>query len=168
MTTTDHNQTYNLSIYVNNRPGVLARIAQTFSRRGFNIESLVVSAAADGNFSRMTITAQGDRAGLEQVIQQCHKLVDVIACNEHFDADVVARELALVKVAADPDKRTELLQIADHFAAKTVDMTERSMIFQLTGSAKKIDAMVELLRKFKIIELVRTGKVLMARGEKLT
>jgi acetolactate synthase-1/3 small subunit len=166
--TTEQNQTYNLSIYVNNRPGVLARVAQTFSRRGFNIESLVVSAASDGNFSRMTITAKGDRASLEQVIQQCNKLVDVIACNEHLDAEVVARELALVKVAADPDKRAELLQIADHFAAKTADMTEHSMIFQLTGSAKKIDAMVELLRKFKIVELVRTGKVLMARGEKRT
>lgn len=165
--TTD-NKTHNLSIYVNNRPGVLARIAQTFSRRGFNIESLVVSPAADGHFSRMTITAKGEREALEQVIQQCTKLVDVIECNEHFDEDVVARELTLVKVRADAENRTALLQIADHFNAKTADMSEGAMIFQITGSSGKTDAMVDLLRKYGIIELVRTGKVLMARGEKST
>ena len=159
---------HNLSIYVANRPGALARIAQTFSRRGFNIESLVVSPGATGDFSRMTITAKGDKAGLEQVIMQCSKLVDVLACREHTDEEVVARELALVKVAVDSHQRGEVLQIADHFRAKTVDLSENSIVLEATGSSEKLDAMVDLLRKYKIIELVRTGKVIMARGERET
>jgi acetolactate synthase I/III small subunit len=160
---------HNLSIYVANRPGALARIAQTFSRRGFNIESLVVSAAGtNGDFSRMTITAKGDEAGLEQVIMQCSKLVDVLACREHTDEEVVMREMALVKLAVEPSHRSEVLQIAEHFRAKTVDLTEKSMILEATGSSEKLDAMVDLLRKFKIVELVRTGKVIMARGERET
>ena len=159
---------HNLSIYVANRPGALARIAQTFSRRGFNIESLVVSAGATGDFSRMTITAKGDEAWLEQVIMQCSKLVDVLACREHTDEEVVAREMALVKVAAEPAQRSEVLQIADHFRAKTVDLSENSIVLEATGSSEKLDAMVDLMRKYKIIELVRTGKVIMARGERET
>ena len=160
---------HNLSIYVANRPGALARIAQTFSRRGFNIESLVVSAAGtNGDFSRMTITAKGDEAGLEQVIMQCYKLVDVLACREHTDEEVVMREMALVKLAVESSQRSEVLQIADHFRAKSVDLTEKSMILEATGSSEKLDAMVDLLRKFKIVELVRTGKVIMARGERET
>ncbi|MDY0146099.1 MAG: acetolactate synthase small subunit [Candidatus Hydrogenedentes bacterium] len=157
--------TYNLSIFVANRPGALVRIAQAFSRRGFNIESLVVSPGTTADFSRMTITAKGDRAGLEQIIMQCSKLVDVMACREHSDEEVVARELALVKVAVDSGQRGDVLQIADHFRAKTVDLTETSMVLEATGGSQKLDAMVELLRKFKIVELVRTGKVIMARGE---
>ena len=160
--------TYNLSIYVANRPGALARIAQTFSRRGFNIESLVVSPGATGDFSRMTITAKGDKAGLEQIIMQCSKLVDVLACREHTDEEVVARELALVKVAVDSSQRGEVLQIADHFRAKTVDLSDKSIVLEATGSSEKLDAMVDLLRKFKIIEIVRTGKVIVARGERET
>jgi acetolactate synthase-1/3 small subunit len=159
---------HNLSIYVANRPGALARIAQTFSRRGFNIESLVVSPGASGDFSRMTITAKGDAAGLEQIIMQCSKLVDVLACREHSDEEVVAREMALVKVAAEPSQRGEILQIADHFRAKTVDLSDKSIVLEATGSSEKLDAMVDLLRKYKIIELVRTGKVIMARGERET
>ena len=162
------NPAHNLSIYVANRPGALARIAQTFSRRGFNIESLVVSPGATGDFSRMTITAKGDKAGLEQIIMQCSKLVDVLACREHTDEEVVARELALVKVAVDSHQRGEVLQIADHFRAKTVDLSEKSIVLEATGSSEKLDAMVDLLRKYKIIELVRTGKVIMARGERET
>ena len=160
--------THNLSIYVANRPGALVRIAQAFSRRGFNIESLVVSPGATGDFSRMTITAKGDKANLEQIIMQCSKLVDVLACREHTDQEVVARELGLVKVAADAAQRGEVLQIADHFHAKTVDLADKSIVLEATGSSEKLDAMVDLLRKFKIIELVRTGKVIMARGERET
>ena len=160
--------THNLSIYVANRPGALVRIAQAFSRRGFNIESLVVSPGATGDFSRMTITAKGDRAGLEQIIMQCSKLVDVLACREHTDEEVVAREMALAKVAVDSSQRSEVLQIADHFRAKTVDLSEHSIVLEATGSSEKLDAMVDLLRKFKIIELVRTGKVIIARGERVT
>ena len=106
-------RTHNLSIYVANRPGALARIAQTFSRRGFNIESLVVSPGKTAELSRMTITVKGEEAGLEQVIQQCSKLVDVVACREHDDAEVVSRELALVKIRVEAPRRAEVLQIAE-------------------------------------------------------
>ena len=162
------NGTHILSLYVANRPGTLARIAQTFSRRGFNIESLVVSPAADGKFSRMTISASGEDAVVEQVMRQCAKLVDVVSCHEHDPEGAVGVELALMKVAASGEKRTEVLQIVDHFHAKTVDWTERTVMIEATGSTAKLDAMVSLLRPFGLKELVRTGKVLMARGEQAT
>ena len=168
MSTTQNLRTHNLSIFVANKPGALVRIAQAFSRRGFNIESLVVSPGAAGTLSRMTITAKGDYNGLEQIIAQCAKQVDVLACREHTDEEVVARELMLVKVAVGTEQRGEVLQIADHFRAKTVDLTESSMVLEATGGSEKLDAMVALLRKFKIVELVRTGKVIMARGERQT
>ncbi len=161
-------RTHNLSIYVANRPGALARIAQTFSRRGFNIESLVVSPGKTAELSRMTITVKGEEAGLEQVIQQCSKLVDVVACREHDDAEVVSRELALVKIRVEAPRRAEVLQIADYFRAKTVDMAEQAMVLEITGIPDKIDAMIALLRKFGIEELIRTGKVIVARGDRET
>lgn len=161
-------RTHNLSIYVANRPGALARIAQTFSRRGFNIESLVVSPGKTAELSRMTITVKGEEAGLEQVIQQCSKLVDVVACREHDDAEVVSRELALVKIRVEAPRRAEVLQIAEYFRAKTVDMAEQAMVLEITGTPDKIDAMIALLRKFGIEELIRTGKVIVARGDRET
>ena len=161
-------RTHNLSIYVANRPGALARIAQTFSRRGFNIESLVVSPGKTAELSRMTITVKGEEAGLEQVIQQCSKLVDVVACREHDDAEVVSRELALVKIRVEAPRRAEVLQIAEYFRAKTVDMAEQAMVLEITGIPDKIDAMIALLRKFGIEELIRTGKVIVARGDRET
>ncbi|HBA85292.1 MAG TPA: acetolactate synthase small subunit [Verrucomicrobia bacterium] len=160
--------THTLSVYVANKPGVLARIAQVFSRRGFNIDSLVVSPSVDGNFSRMTITTIGEPSGLRQIIQQVQKLVDVLQCIDHTGEDAVVKELALVKVVIGPDGRSEALQIADHFGAKTVDLTESSIILQITGNSDKLDAMIKLLTKFKVVELVRTGKVVMARGEEPT
>lgn len=168
MNQTMQNGSHTLSVYVANKPGVLARIAQTFARRGFNIDSLVVSASMDGRFSRMTITVKGDPAGLQLVIEALRKLIDVLHCADHTGEDVVTRELALVKLQVAPEARTEVLQIADHFGAKTADLTERSVILQIAGNSDKIDAMIELLRKFKIVELVRTGKVIMARGEQET
>ena len=162
------NDIHTLSVYVANKPGVLARIAHVFARRGFNIDSLVVSSSMDGNFSRMTITAKGDPSVLEQVIQALKKLIDVIHCVDHTGESVVVKEMGLIKIAVGPDQRTEVLQIADHFKAKTVDMTESSMILMTTGDTEKLDAMVNLFKKFKIVELVRTGKVVMARGEEET
>ncbi len=160
--------THNLSVYVANKPGVLARIAQVFARRGFNIDSLVVSPSVDGHYSRMTITAKGSAEGLDQVIRQLNKLVDVLRCVEHTGDESVAKEIALIKIGAGTDDRTGALQIADHFGAKTVDLTENSMIVLATGSSEKLDALIDLLRKYKIIELVRTGKVVMARGDQAT
>jgi acetolactate synthase-1/3 small subunit len=159
---------HTLSVYVANKPGVLARIALVFARRGFNIDSLVVSSSMDGNFSRMTITAIGDRTGLQQIIEAVKKLIDVIHCADHTGENVVVKELGLIKIAAGPGTRTEVLEIADHFKAKTVDMTDKSMILMTTGDPEKLDAMIELLKKFKIVELVRTGKVVMARGDEET
>lgn len=167
-TANNGSNSHTLSVYVANKPGVLARIAQVFARRGFNIDSLVVSSSMDGNFSRMTITAIGDRAGLDQIIEAVKKLVDVIHCVDHTGENVVVKELGLIKLAVGPGARTEVLEIADHFKAKTVDMTERSMILMTTGDTEKLDAMIRLLKKFKIVELVRTGKVVMARGEEET
>jgi acetolactate synthase-1/3 small subunit len=170
MATTEQNGNgaHTLGVYVANKPGVLARIAQVFARRGFNIDSLVVSSSMDGNFSRMTITAKGDRAGLGQIIQALLKLIDVIHCVDHTDEDVVLKELALVKLAVGAENRGEVLQIVDHFGGKTVDLTDRSLILMATGNADKLDALIGLLKKFRIVELIRTGKVVMARGEEET
>lgn len=162
------NGVHTISVYVANKPGVLARIAQVFARRGFNIESLVVSPAMDGQFSRMTIGLSGNREGMEQIIKQTSKLIDVLRCVDHTDKAAVIKELALVKVAADAAHRAEVLQVGEHFRCRTVDLTETSIIFQCTGNSDKLDALIGMLAKFGIIELVRTGKVLMARGDDLT
>ena len=167
-TTDAETATHTISVYVANKPGVLARIAQVFARRGYNIDALVVSSVVDTNFSRMTITLKGDPEGLDQVIQQTSKLIDVIRCVEHRDEESVVKEMALIKIAAGEEERTLALQIADHFGAKTVDLTESSMILQVTGNSDKLDAMIRLLGRFKVIELVRTGKVVLARGDQVT
>lgn len=159
---------HTLSVYVSNKPGALARIAQVFSRRGFNIESLVVSPAVDGHFSRMTISCSGDPAGLDQIIKQLSKLIDVLHCIDHTYDDSVMKEMGLIKVEVDSDGRSEALQIAEHYGCKTVDLTPTSMILQVVGNPDKIDALEEMIAKFKIIELVRTGKVVMRRGEDIT
>ena len=114
--------THTLSVYVSNKPGVLARIAQVFARRGYNIDSLVVSSSVDGEFSRMTITAKGDPGGLEQIIKQVNKLIDVLHCVDHTGESAVVQELALIKIAAGSDDRSEALQVAEHFKCKTVDL----------------------------------------------
>lgn len=161
-------QAHTLSVYVANKPGVLARIAQVFARRGYNIDSLVVSPSVDGRYSRMTIAAQGSREGLEQIIMQVGKLVDVLHCTDHaFDAAVV-RELALIKLVVGAEQRTEALQVSEHFGCKTVDLTETSMIVMVTGHSEKLDACLGMLSKFEIVELIRTGKVVMARGDQVT
>lgn len=155
---------HTLSVYVNNQPGVLGRIAAVFSRRGFNIESLVVSQTRDPRFSRMTIGISGHPEGLHQIIMQVNKLIDVIHCQEHTDKDAVVKELVLIKLTAGPDERTEILQIVEHYGGKTVDLQEDSLICMITGNSEKLDAAVRMLGKFEIIETVRTGKVVMARG----
>ncbi len=159
---------HTLSVYVNNKPGVLARIAQAFARRTYNIASLVVSTGRDPQFSRMTIGVVGDPEGLDQIIKQVNKLIDVIHCYEHTSLEAVGKELVLVKILADSAQRTEALQIIEHFSGKTVDLTENSLIAMIQGDSDKVEAAVGMLSKFKIIETVRTGKVVMARGEQPT
>lgn len=159
---------HTLSVYVSNKPGVLARIAQVFSRRGFNIESLVVSPAIDGGFSRMTVSCSGDPEGLDQIMKQINKLIDVLQCIDHTHDQSVMKEMGLIKIAVDSEGRSEALQIAEHYGCKTVDLTPESMILQVVGDPDKIDALEVMIQKFKIIELVRTGKVVMSRGDQLT
>ena len=159
---------HTLSVYVANKPGVLARIAQVFARRGFNIESLVVSPAVDGNFSRMTITCSGNPAGLDQIIKQMMKLIDVLHCIDHPYDQSVMKEMGLIKILVDSEGRSEALQIAEHYGCKTVDLTEESMILQVVGNPAKIDALEEMIAKFRIVEFVRTGKVVMSRGQSIT
>jgi len=159
---------HTLSILVNNTPGVLMRICQVFSRRGFNIDSLVVSQGRDPEFSRMTIGISGDPEGLEQIIKQVNKLIDVIHCFEHDTTDAVSKELCLVKVKATTDQRAEALQIIEHFNGKTIDLTPNSMIAMIHGETTKVNAAVSMFTQFEIIETVRTGKIVMARGEQPT
>jgi acetolactate synthase-1/3 small subunit len=159
---------HTLSVYVSNKPGALARIAQVFARRGFNIESLVVSPAVDGHFSRMTITCSGDPEGLDQIIKQVMKLIDVMHCIDHTYDKSVMKEMGLIKIAVDAEGRSEALQIAEHFGCKTVDLTPDSMILQVVGDPAKINALEEMIQKFRIVELVRTGKVVMSRGQEIT
>lgn len=153
-----------ISLYVNNKPGVLVRVALVFARRGYNIESLVVSPAAQGDFSRMTITCSGDPATLEQIIKQLAKLVDVVHAVDHTGDRAFETEIALVKLRCDLDQRTQILQIAEHYAAKVVDYGQDSVMLRIYGSSEKLDAFIELLRPFGLLELVRSGKILMARG----
>lgn len=166
--TIDRANSHTISILVANKPGVLVRIAQVFARRGYNIDSLVVSPAKEGTYSRITTTAQGDPETLEQIIKQASKLVDVLHATDHTGENVIEKELALIKVNAPDKTRTPILQLCDHFKAETVDFSSESIVVQVTGSTEKLDALVEMLEPYGIIELVRTGKILMARGKEQT
>lgn len=159
---------HTLSVFTHNQPGALMRISQVFSRRGFNIDSLVVSTTRDARYSRMTIGITGSSNGLEQIILQVNKLIDVLHCQQHTEENSVVKELLLIKFFCNKAERTEALQIIDHFGGKGVDLTPTSMIAMITGDSGKIDAAVNLFGQFNIIETVRTGKVVMARGEQET
>jgi len=157
-----------ISLLVNDKPGVLVRVALVFARRGYNIESLVVSPSAYGGFSRMTITCSGALDILEQIIKQLAKLVDVVHAIDHTGDESYETEVALVKLAAALDERTQILEVAQHYKAKVVDYGADSLILRVHGESDKLDSFISLLRRFHIEELVRSGKVLMARGETTT
>lgn len=160
---------HSISLYVNNKPGVLIRTSLVFARRGYNIDSLVVSNdSKDPRFSRMNIEATGDPETLHLMLAQLNRLVDVIHARDLSDEDILQRELALVKLNCPVNKRTELLQIAEAFASKTIDLSEETITFQIAGSSAKIERAVTLFQSYDILEVVRTGKVLMARGEEAT
>jgi acetolactate synthase-1/3 small subunit len=161
---------HTISILVRNKPGVLVRVALVFSRRGYNIESLVVSpdVSSSGEFSRMTITCSGDIETLEQIIKQVTKLVDVVHAIDHTGQAAIETEIALVKLKSSLHQRTEVLQIAEHYKAKVVDYGAESLILRIYGSSEKLDSFLYLLRPFEIVELVRSGKILMARGLETT
>ena len=157
-----------ISLLVNNRPGVLIRIALVFSRRGYNLDSVVVSPAHHPEYSRMTIVASGERRTLVQIIRQLNKLVDVIHAADHTGQNMIVREIALFKVSCSPAQRTEVLQIANHFKCTSLDLTGETMIFEVTGSSEKLTALEELFDGFGIVESVRSGKLVMARGSEAT
>jgi acetolactate synthase-1/3 small subunit len=158
---------HTIAVIVENKSGVLTRIAGLFSRRSFNIDSLSVGATDNPEYSRMTITVHGDRDVLEQVIKQLSKLINVIRVSELEASESVERELAIIKVTADKESRSEIMQIVNIFRAKIIDVSHRSMIIEVTGDEEKIDAIVQLLRQFGIKELARTGKVSMVRGARV-
>ena len=153
-----------ISIYVCNKPGVLVRLAQTFARRGYNIDSLVVSPAHNPHFSRFTVVAKGEPDTFNQIIRQLNKLVDVVHAIHHSDTDVVDREMALFKVSVKPSQRAEIFQIVEVFRAKTVDITDNSLVIETTGDSSKIDALENLLGPMGLMEMVRSGKLIMKRG----
>lgn len=157
---------HTITLLVENRSGVLSRVAGLFSGRGYNIDSLSVGETLDPTVSRMTIVVRATRAVIAQVIKQLHKLIDVIKVIDLTDEEHVSREMLLLRVSADPATRAEILRIADIFRAKIVDVTPLSYALEVTGDESKIGAIVELLRPFGIQELVRTGKVAIARGTK--
>jgi acetolactate synthase-1/3 small subunit len=158
---------HTIAVIVENKSGVLTRIAGLFSRRSFNIDSLSVGATDNPDYSRMTITVHGDRDVLEQVIKQLSKLINVIRVSELEPGESIERELAIIKVSADKESRSEIMQIVNIFRAKIIDVSHRSMIIEVTGDEEKIDAMVQLLRQFGIKEMARTGKVSMVRGARV-
>lgn len=158
---------HTLSILVENRAGVLSRVAGLFSRRGFNIESLAVGTCEEPDMSRITIVVIGDDSQIEQVKKQLNKLIDVIKVSDITYRDHVARELALIKVNADPGStRAEIMQIANIFRAKIIDVGTRTVILEVTGDTGKIDALEKLLKQYGVKELVRTGKIAILRGTK--
>ncbi|HKI98453.1 MAG TPA: acetolactate synthase small subunit [bacterium] len=161
---------HTISVMVENRPGVLARVAGLFARRGFNINSLAVSATENPDISRMTIVTHGDEAHLMQVIKQLNKLIDVITIYDHTGEDLVEREIALIKVRANVANRMEIMQLAAVFHAEIVTIlpSDEVMIVEITGEEARIDAFLETLAKFEILEFVRTGKIALVRGARQT
>jgi acetolactate synthase I/III small subunit len=155
---------HTISLLVRDEPGVLVRVAMVFSRRGYNIESLVVSPEVRSGYSRMTITCSGDASTLEQIIKQLSKLISVVQAIDHTHDNAYETEIALIKLACSADDRTGILQIAEHFNAKVVDYGIASMMLRVYGSSEKLDAMLRVLDRFRIEELVRSGKIIMARG----
>src|SRR5215831_679233 len=157
---------HTIAVMVENKFGVLSRVAGLFSARGYNIESLSVGETLDPTVSRMTLVVKGDAFIIEQVIKQLHKLVDVIKVTDLSEETHVEREMILIKVNAEPAARAEILRIGDIFRAKVVDVTPNTYTLEVTGEESKIEAIIELLRPFGVHEVVRTGKVAIARGPK--
>ncbi|EFM11673.1 acetolactate synthase, small subunit [Paenibacillus curdlanolyticus YK9] len=155
---------HTVAVLVNDQPGVLQRVSGLFGRRGFNIESITVGSSEEPGLSRMVIVTSGDDNTLEQITKQLYKLIDVIKVVDVSGSPMVARELALIKVGAEPAARPEVLGVVETFRAAVVDIGPSTMIVQVVGDTEKIDAMVELLKPYGIRELSRTGVTAMIRG----
>jgi acetolactate synthase-1/3 small subunit len=157
---------HTLSVLVENKPGVLTRIAGMFARRGYNIHSLAVGPTDDARVSRLTIVVGTEATHLEQVIKQLNKLIHVLKIVELDPEESVERELQLVKVSADPGTRSQIIELADVFRAKIVDVDHDSLTIEAAGNPGKLEAMVNLLEPFGIREMVRSGTISLARGSK--
>ncbi|MGI8592998.1 MAG: acetolactate synthase small subunit [Solirubrobacteraceae bacterium] len=153
-----------VSILVENKPGVLTRVAGLFARRGFNIDTLAVGPTEDERVSRVTLTLDGAMHPIDQVVKQLHKLVNVLKIRDLEPDDTVARELALFKIAADGPARGEVMQISEIFRGKVVDLTKRSITIEVTGNDDKVEAFERMVRPFGLIEMVRTGEIAISRG----
>ncbi|MCD4779565.1 MAG: acetolactate synthase small subunit [Candidatus Omnitrophica bacterium] len=165
----DHKKNiHTISLFVSNKPGVLVRIALVFSRRGYNIDSLVVSPAFDARFSRMTVTAQGDPEILDQIIKQAAKLVDVIHVGEHTDEDAVHCELALIKVKSTSSNKVILNKLIKKYHARVIDSGKDYIVIEKAGITAKLNEFELLLKKYTVLEMVRSGKIVMAKGRDQT
>jgi acetolactate synthase-1/3 small subunit len=157
---------HTISVLVEDKPGVLTRVAGLFAARGFNIDSLAVGPTSDDGLSRMTVVVRVDRKPLEQITKQLNKLINVIKILEHEPGDAVERELMLVKVRAEGDARARVLEICDVFRVRVLDVTHRTVTVEGTGTPDKLEALLALLQDFGIVELSRTGRIALSRGDR--
>jgi acetolactate synthase-1/3 small subunit len=155
---------HTLSVLLQNKPGVLSRVTGLFSGRGFNIESLCVAETIDPTVSRLTLVTSGDESIIEQITKQLHKLIDVIKVMDTSEGVYVEREMLLIRMKADAQTRAEVLRIIDIFRGKVVDVGQKSYAVEVTGSASKIQAVIDILRPIGIKEIVRTGTVAISRA----
>ena len=158
------NMRHTISVLVENKFGVLTRIAGLFSGRGYNIDTLNVAPTQDPSTSQMTIVTRGDDATLEQIVKQLNKLVDVLKVTDFREGEYVDRELVLVKVGVDSKSRAEVMQITDIFRAKIVDVQPKALTIEITGNESKVEKFLELMKTFGVVELTRTGKVALPRN----
>ena len=157
---------HTLSVLVENKPGVLTRVTSLFARRGFNIDSLAVGPTEDATLSRITIIVSAAETPLEQITKQLHKLINVIKIQDLDPAESIDRELVLIKVNAPPERRHEIIEIANVFRAKIIDVGRNALTIEATGAADKIRAMEDLFRAYGIKELARTGKIALSRSSR--
>jgi len=159
---------HTISLLVANKPGVLVRVASVFARRGYNIDALVVSPSFDPNYSTMTITAEGDPETLDQIIKQTAKLIDVIHSCEHTGQDAIHRELALVKMKNIPVHRSVIMKILEAYQVKIIEENQDIIIIALADTTARVDSFEDMLEKYGVLEIVRSGKLVMTKGKKST
>ena len=164
MTTNGTVPRHTITALVQDKPGVLNRVSSMFRRRGFNIASLAVGHSEDPDLSRMTFVVEGDDRVVEQVTKHLHKLIDVIKVSDISDQNIVSRELALIRVKANVQTRSEIMQIVDIFRANIVDVASDSLIVEVSGDEDKVDSLHELLKSFGVVEVMRTGTIALNRG----
>jgi len=157
---------HTISVLLQNKPGVLSRVTGLFSGRGFNIESLSVAPTLETDVSCLTLVTAGDNAIVEQITKQLHKLIDVIKVTDISEFEFVEREMALIRLKAEPSTRAEILRICDIFRGRVVDVSAKSYALEVTGTCDKVQAMIDILRPIGIQEIVRTGTIAMTRASK--